>query len=102
MTTKTAEKTTEYTNGHAPAAPPAEPIVEVEARQLSAFQKEYMTRLMSQFERAQDAVIAAQNSANDFIVACAKDAGITVGKDGWAFDPEAIEFVRGDPDGPNS
>lgn len=95
MTTKTAEKIVDYQNGHAPAAP--------EARQMSAFQRKYMRRLIAQFERAQEAVGAAQNAANEFIVACAEDAGITVGQDGWSFDQEAIEFVRGDPtNGPTS
>ena len=89
MSSKTAEKITDYQNGHAPAIAPAP-----EVAPLSAFQEKYMRRMLANFERAQEAVIAAQNAANEFIVACAEDAGIAVGKDGWIFDQEAIAFVK--------
>jgi hypothetical protein len=93
MTTKTADEIVDYQNGHAPALPAPAPEAP-QFQPLSAFQKKYMQRLISNFERAQEAVGAAQNAANEFIVACAEDAGITVGKDGWAFDQEAIEFIK--------
>jgi hypothetical protein len=64
------------------------------AKQLSAFQAKYMKRLVANFERAKAGVDAAQNAANDFIVACGEEVGIQVGVDGWTFDIDSCEFVR--------
>ena len=63
-------------------------------KHLSAFQRKYMQRLVGNFERAKAAVETAQNAANEFIVACGEEVGVTLGQDGWTFDIEALEFVR--------
>jgi hypothetical protein len=73
-------------NGTAPQAPTS--------HKLAGFQARYMKRLVANFERAKASVDAAQNAANDFIVACSEEAGIQVGVDGWTFDIDSCEFVK--------
>jgi len=74
-------------------------------RHLAPFQAKYMRRLVANFERAKASVDAAQNAANDFIVACGEEVGIQVGADGWTFDIDSLEFIKvpqGDADGNDS
>lgn len=63
------------------------------AKRLSKFQEKYMKRLITNFEKAKASVDAAQNAANEFIVACGEEMGIQVGNDGWTFDVDSLEFV---------
>lgn len=78
---------------HTAASPPSGGTAGA-IKHLSAFQEKYMKRLVANFERAKASVDAAQNAANEFIVACGEEAGIQVGVDGWTFELESLEFVR--------
>lgn len=97
MATKTAVKTVEYTNGDVPSFAPS-------VHKLTGFQARYMQRLIANFDKAREAVQAIQASANDFILACAEEEGVTLGQDGWQFDQEALEFIQvaGVTDGDNT
>lgn len=82
-------------------------VQQAQPQALDGFQRKYLKRLVDQFDRARQEVTNLQNNANDFIVACAEDRGITIGQDGWTFDLDAFEFVcvpqqEGLADGDNS
>jgi len=85
MTTKTRDDVVVASNG--------KPDL-LNKRHLAPFQAKYMRRLVANFERAKAGVDAAQNAANDFIVACGEEVGIQVGQDGWTFDVDSLEFVK--------
>jgi hypothetical protein len=95
MTTKTKEDVIIGSNGK---------VERPTSKHLTPFQAKYMKRLVANFERAKAAVDAAQSAANEFIVACGEEEGITLGQDGWTFDIDALAFVRqaGGADGNDS
>jgi len=85
MTVKTKDDITIASNGK---------VDLLNTRHMSAFQVKYVKRLVANFERAKASVDAAQNAANEFIVACGEEQGIQIGQDGWTFDIDSCEFVR--------
>lgn len=91
MTEKLASKTEMSQNGHKPASGGVKDAPQAVA--LGSFQSKYFKRLLANFDKAQAAVMHAQDAANEFVLACAENEGIQLGQDGWTFDQENLEFV---------
>lgn len=68
---------------------------------LSAAQRRYVTLLVAQINNAQiahdaakKALEAAQNNADNFILYCAEEMGITLGVGGWEFSSNELAFIH--------
>lgn len=74
---------------------------EESARELTPAQRRHIGLLITQLHRAefeiearQEARDTAQRNANQFILYCAEDLGVPLGKDQWHFDQERMAFVQ--------
>lgn len=68
---------------------------------LSAAQRRYVALLVAQINSAQvahdtakKALEAAQNNADNFILYCAEEMGITLGVGGWEFSSNELAFIH--------